>query len=683
MPRAELYVGELLMKMVARQTGEISKVDFNPQKPAFSSFSFPDEQFLERSSPESQGVSSAFFTELIRDLQADRECRMHKFMALRHGKVIAECAFEPFDMDMWHVTYSMCKSITGMAIGILMGEGKLTLDDRLSDIFSPRLGPLSIFRKTMTVRNLLNMTSGVDFNEIGAISGNDWRKGFLDASFKFDPGTKFEYNSMNTYMLSAIVTEITGQSLFDFCKERIFDPMGIKRVFWESCPQSITKGGWGAFMRIEDMAKLGQLYLQNGVWNGQQLVPEEWVKESTTKQIETGRDDNPYYGYQLWINDDRPGCFAYNGMMGQNVFVYPDLDMVVVTNAGNSDVFQTSSMAIKIRDRMKNIIEVSDTPLPEDFTALTELKAVCKSVSGRTADFPVISAGGWKNRTVRMTTGSTRNRSISFTGKRTDFKAAVNSYNIRNENQLILRWLKKLDGKIYDLETTGIGFMPMMMQIVHNNFTDGMKKIGFRLAENDAFYIDIYEGEAIFKLRCGFGGKRYVSNINMHSENYKVSLDSVVNRDEYNRLTIRNEIHFLEEASYRTLNIYFEDDAVDRVDRKSTFIHPAVPGRIEIRMNETPGTDMLRDTLKNFSIEGTGWESAIISRFVKGGMKEAVAHAVNNTVQPVIFGRLENPELPPDLEAMACVSEETAETETLLEDAGIDVISLDETNRKG
>ena len=111
MPRAELYVGELLMKMVARQTGEISKVDFNPQKKAFSSFSFPDEQFLERSSPESQGVSSAFFTELIRDLQADRECRMHKFMALRHGKVIAECAFEPFDMDMWHVTYSMCKSI--------------------------------------------------------------------------------------------------------------------------------------------------------------------------------------------------------------------------------------------------------------------------------------------------------------------------------------------------------------------------------------------------------------------------------------------------------------------------------------------------------------------------------------------------------------------------------------------
>ncbi|MBQ7614138.1 MAG: serine hydrolase [Butyrivibrio sp.] len=673
MPRAELYVGELLMKMVARQTGEISKVDFTPQKPAFSKLPFPDEKFLERSSPESQGVSSAFFTNLIRDLSEDRDCKMHKFMALRHGKVIAECAFEPFEMDMWHVTYSMCKSITGMAIGILMGEGKLSLDDRVSDIFSSRVSPLSIFRKTISVRNLLNMSSGIEFNEAGAISGNDWRKSFLDSSFKFDPGTKFEYNSMNSYMLSAIVTEITGQSLFEFCKERLFDPMGIKRVFWESCPQSITKGGWGMFMRIEDMAKMGQLYLQKGNWEGQQLVPEEWVIESTSWQIETGSDDNAHYGYQLWINDDRPGSFAYNGMMGQNVFVYPDLDMVVVTNAGNADVFQTSSMAVKIRDRMKNDIEVFDTPLPEDFKALTELKAICKSVSGRTADFPGISSGGWKNRTVRMTTGSSRSRSISFSGKRNDFKSAVNSYNIRNQNQLIHTWLKKLDGQIYDMEWSGVGLCPIMMQVVHNNFTDGIKKVGFRLTEDNAFFIDVYEGDVIYRLRCGFGGKRYISDINVHSENYKVSLNSFCTRDEYNRLTIRNDVYFLEEACLRTFNIYFENDAVDRVDRKGTFIHPSLPGRIEIRMFETPGSVMLHDTLKNFSFDGTGWETALISRFVKGGLKEAIQHAVNNTVEPVIYGRLEMPdfgELPEstgDAEDEALDAAEESENEPVQE----------------
>ena len=144
-----------------------------------------------------------------------------------------------------------------------------------------------------------------------------------------------------------------------------------------------------------------------------------------------------------------------------------------------------------------------------------------------------------------------------------------------------------------------------------------------------------------------------------------------------------NEVYFLEEASKRILNIYFEDDAVDRVDRKATFIYPAVPGRIEIRMQEEPGYDMLQSTLKNFSIEGTGWESAIISRFVKGGMKEAVEHAVNNTIQPVIYGTLSNPDLPPYLEAAVAEgvvqdTEVVPEDDPSFADAGGDDISLDE-----
>ncbi len=623
------------MKLVARQTGEISKVDYRPQKTAFNALHFPDEQFLERATPESQGVSSAFFTELIRDLKEDDDCRMHKLMFLRHCKVIAECAFEPFEMDMWHVTYSMCKSVTGMAIGILIGEEKLSLDDRISDIFSSYSGWFNPFRKSITVRQLLNMSSGVEFNEAGAVSGNDWRKSFLESSLKFDPGTRFEYNSMNSYMLSAIVTEKTGQSLFEFCKERIFDPMGIKRVFWESCPQSITKGGWGLFMRAEDMAKLGQLYLQNGMWNGQQIVPEDWVKESTSHQIETGKDDREYYGYQIWISDDRPGSYAYNGMLGQNVFVYPDIDMVVVTNAGNSDIFQSSSMAIKIREAMKSGIKVSEEPLPEDFGALMELKHVCRSADGRTQNFPYIAGGGWTTRTVRMTRGSARTRTVSRPVSRGDFKNEVISYNIRNENNLMQRWFRRLDGRIYELDTPGIGIFPLMMQIVHNNFTDGIRKVGFRFTDDKAFFIDIYEGEAIFRLRCGFGGKRYVNDINMHGENYKVSLQSFFTRDEYNHLVIRNEIYFLEEACIRTLNIHFMDE---------TFIHPLAPSRIEIRMCETPGTAMFLNTVRNITPEAIGSMTAVIPKIMKGGVKEAMLHAVNNTIQPVIVGILTNPE---------------------------------------
>ncbi|MBQ3797376.1 MAG: serine hydrolase [Butyrivibrio sp.] len=646
MAKAGLDVGELLLKLMTHETGEISKVDYVPQKPEFRHERVIGETTLERRTPESQGVSSAFFVDLIRALSKDRECNMHRLMFLRHGYVVAECAFEPYDMDMWHVSYSMCKSIVGMAIGILVHEGKLSIDDKLSDIFSARFSPFGFLRKTVTVKQLLTMSSGVDFNEAGAISGNDWRKNYLDSSFKTEPGKEFEYNSMNTYMLSAIVTELTGKSLFEFVKERIFEPMGIWRCYWECCPQSITKGGWGLFMRIEDMAKLGQLYLQKGEWDGKQIVPEEWVIESTSWQIETGKEDNSHYGYQLWINDDRPGSFAYNGMMGQNVFIYPDIDMVVVTNAGNNDIFQTSKMAVMIREAMKSKIDVHDEPLPEDFNALCELKALCKSVSGRISVFPTIAGGGWKTRTVRMTNGRTRSKEVSFHNKRASFDYSVNSFNVRNENQLIHSWEKKLDGKTYDISDHGVGIFPIMMQIVHNNFTDGMHKIGFRLCENDGFFIDIYEGIEVYSLRCGFGGKRFVSRINMHGEVYEVSLVSQFKTDEYNRLILKNDIYFLEEACLRKLDICFEDDAADRSDRKGTFIYPSVPAEIEVRLHEIPGTSLLMDTINNMAPEGIGGIPGMLAgRFMKGGMKEVFENAVKNVIQPVLTGKLSVPEM--------------------------------------
>jgi hypothetical protein len=371
------------------------------------------------------------------------------------------------------------------------------------------------------------------------------------------------------------------------------------------------------------MAKMGQLYLQNGKWEGRQIVSRQWVVESTALQIETLDDDNKHYGYQIWINNDRKGSFAYNGMLGQNVFVYPDIDMVVVTNAGNKDVFQTSSMAVMIRQRMKSSIEVSDEPLPEDPQALTELKAICKSVSLRNARFPAISGGGWHSRNVRVTCGSAKGKQRTYRKERFEVSPAIS----RNENQLINTFLRRMSGNIYDIETSGVGLFPIMMQVVHNNFTDGIRKIGLRYTENRHLYIDVYEGEVIFKLKCGFGDKRYVSDINMHGENYKVSLRSTVTRDECNRLVIRNDIYFLEEACLRNLNIYFDGE-----------------DRIEVRLSETPGTEMLMNTMKTFRAESTGIESAIVGRLLKGGMKEAIEHAVKNTVQPVIYGTLSNPE---------------------------------------
>ncbi len=640
MPRAELYVGELLMKLVARQTGEISKVDYRPQKKAFSALPFPDEEFLLRATPESQGVSSAFFYELLKSLSRDKNCNMHKFMCLRHGKVICECAFDPFDMDMWHVTYSMCKSITGMAIGLLIEEGRLSLEDTLGDIFGGRIGPISRIRKPITVRNLLNMSSGVEFNEAGALSGNDWRRSFFESSLKFEPGTKFEYNSMNSYMLSAIVTEITGQSLFDFCKERIFDPMGIKRVQWGSCPQSITLGGWGLFMRAEDMAKIGQMYLQNGMWGDKQIIPRQWVVESTALQIETDDETNRYYGYQIWINNDRHGSYSFNGMMGQNVFVYPDVDMVVITNAGNSDVFQSSTMARLIRESIKEIT-VSEESLPEDEAAYKSLVQLCGLLHTEVKAGTPITGGGWRSKRISMTKGHPGRKSAFAPIERPGglFEGTMPN---SDHGPLAESFYRRLSGAVYDIEPGGVGLMPLMMQIVHNNFTDGIRRVGFRYTDKRELFIDIYEGEVIYRLKCGLDGRSAVGDINVHSENYKVALKSTFARDEYNRRVLRNDIYFVEETCTRAFNIYFEQEPGEGALIAG---RSGAPSRIEIRMAETPGTVMLLNAIKNFSItEAQGFESALISRFMKGGMKEALEHAARNTMEPQLTGKLSNPE---------------------------------------
>ena len=158
------------------------------------------------------------------------------------------------------------------------------------------------------------MTSGITFNESGIVSGNDWLTSYMNSSITVNPGENFLYNSLNTYVLSAIITERTGQTLTEYLEPRLFAPLGITRYFWETCPKGITKGGWGLFLCAEAMAKLGQLYLQKGKWNGQQIIPEFWVEVSTAKHKES--IEGTYgYGYQIWM-EARPGSFEFNGMLG-------------------------------------------------------------------------------------------------------------------------------------------------------------------------------------------------------------------------------------------------------------------------------------------------------------------------------------------------------------------------------
>jgi CubicO group peptidase (beta-lactamase class C family) len=294
---------------------------------------------LPRSTPEAQGVSSAGIREFIEaaDKQVDT---MHSFMLVRHGQVIAECWWKPESAEKPHVLYSLSKSFTSTAVGLAVAEGKLSIDDPVLKFF-PDDAPAepSDKLKAMRVRDLLTMSTGHQ-SEPKLTPDEPWVKSFLAHPVEHKPGAHFLYNSAGTYMCSAIVQKQTGQTVLDYLKPRLFEPLGIEGAEWSTSPQGISAGGWGLFLKTEDIAKFGQLYLQKGQWNGKQLVPASWVEQATSKQVSNGSDPtkdwDQGYGFQFWRC--RHGAFRGDGAFGQFCVVLPEQDAVVAITADTKDM---------------------------------------------------------------------------------------------------------------------------------------------------------------------------------------------------------------------------------------------------------------------------------------------------------------------------------------------------------
>ncbi|MBQ7982203.1 MAG: serine hydrolase, partial [Clostridia bacterium] len=231
-------------------------------------------RFFPRVTAEEEGVSSAQLAALLQTLRDHPQLRMHTVTVLRHGRVICEANFGAYDAAMPQYTYSACKSIVSLATGILCGTGALSTDDKLIDLFPDRVSAVTRLRlANLRVEDLLTMRSGIIFNELESQTDEDWIKCFLNSAVTAEPGQDFAYNSLNTYMLAAILVRKTGKTLTAFLKEQLFDALDIRDFFWETCPRGIEKGGWGLYLRSEDLAKLGMLILRGGVWNGTRLIP--------------------------------------------------------------------------------------------------------------------------------------------------------------------------------------------------------------------------------------------------------------------------------------------------------------------------------------------------------------------------------------------------------------------------
>lgn len=325
---------------------------------------------LPRSSPESQGVSSdailAFVTEAEKSIDA-----LHSMMILRRGQVIAEGWWAPYAASKPHELYSLSKSFTSTAVGLAIAEGKLSLDDEVLKFF-PDQAPAepSANLKAMRVRDLLRMSTGHDQEPPRSGDGMS-TEGFLSHPVPFKPGTRFLYNTPATFMLSAMVQKATGQTVLEYLKPRLFEPLGIENPTWGTNHQGLTLGGYGLNLRTEDIARFGQLYLQRGQWNGRQVLPAAWVDQATSRQTSNGShpksDWDQGYGFQFWRS--RHDTYRGDGAFGQYCLVLPDQEVVIAITSGVKDMQAVMNL---VWDRLLPAFQ--DGSLPANAAAETRLR---------------------------------------------------------------------------------------------------------------------------------------------------------------------------------------------------------------------------------------------------------------------------------------------------------------------
>jgi CubicO group peptidase (beta-lactamase class C family) len=305
---------------------------------------------LPRSDPEKEKINPQDISEYLQAVKSEEQ-DLHSLMILRNGKVVYEQWFGENAANKTHVMYSVSKTFTSTAIGFALQEGLLNLSDKVISFFPDNLPKeISPNLQELEIRHLLTMTVGHDVDPTGVLreksDDHDWVEGFLAFPMEHQPGEQFVYNSMATYMLSAIIRKVTGQRILDYLQPRLFRPLGIVGATWDESPQGIQIGGWGLKVKTEDMAKLGLFYLQKGQWNGKQLLSESWFDAATIAQVQslpagvkkenlkvTAKDSDwmQGYGYQLWRS--RHNSYRADGLNGQFILILPEKNAVIVTTA--------------------------------------------------------------------------------------------------------------------------------------------------------------------------------------------------------------------------------------------------------------------------------------------------------------------------------------------------------------
>jgi len=494
----------------------------NMGKPSLECVS--DENKLPYDAPENQGVSSRDIADFLEELNADETLNMHNVVIARHGRILCEAYFGAHKSGIWKATFSACKSVVSIAIGMLIDEGKLTLKTRLEEIFPKELKSLTKLRiKSITVYDLLTMRTGMTaLEETGAMNEKELFKAYINTPLSYDPGKKFFYNSTNTYVLSCIVKKVSGEGLSDYLNKRLFAPLGIKDFYWAKSAEEIEFGGWGLYISPCDFAKIGLLLVNGGLWNGKRIISKKYVDYAT--QMHAKSTDSAYgfnYGLQMWVNK-RQDQFLFNGMLGQNVWCFKKSGIVIVNNAGNDELFQQSNYFAIVNKYFDK--EFSDE-LPKNFIDKKHLDHVIKKIA----------------------------ISRNF--------VTLTPYEIQKYRLGILpHECHELDGKILttsDKRAATIGLLPLVWQVVENNYSQGFDSLRFDVKDGK-FFAEYNQKDEKYTFEIGFGEPKYTT-IYIHNTPFYIGATGCFTKNEDGKRVFKIRIDFLETPCTLILKLVYNN----------------------------------------------------------------------------------------------------------------------------
>ncbi len=524
---------ELISNLALSNQKYPSVVSYIPSKTELAS---PERRDLPRAFPEKVGISPAVIASIISELEAEPRAELHSMIIVKDGFVIAECARKGYSARLAHLSHSMSKTVTGMLIGILIDEGKLKIEDTLGKFFPE----YDIHPDTaqITVENLLIMSSGIAFSEMGAVTDSRWTETFLASAPAFGQGEKFAYNSMNSYMLMVIahkiISEEYGLSVKDFLKERLFSPLGIENFFWEVGPEEIEKGGWGLYLSAESWAKLGIMMLGGGMYGSRRILSEDFVTAATSTQSITPSETGDFnYGYQLWVARSSHD-FLFNGMLGQNVLIIPKNNIVVAINSGNNELFQESPALKIIREHLSDDY---DEELPKISPILLHKKINT-----------FYDSRAW------LTPKPKKKGLAEFFGfkPKTPFDKEFSA----------------LIGSKFVFADNNQGLLPLFVRVMQNNYQGGIESFEF-IRENEALYLVSREGGNAYKYKIGFYGYEF-TDLDYCGEKYTVGALAMAEKEKNENTVFKIELIFPELPNMKKLKLSVSQSRVLTLDMTET-----------------------------------------------------------------------------------------------------------------